>query len=438
MEQSLPIRFSPHIAVFALRLTLGTVIASALQVAPAMASWPHDGNNLPIAVGYYYHENPVIVSDGAGGAIIAWQENHGAGAAKDIAAQHVLASGIVDPTWPFNGRAICSAVNQQQDPKLVSDGAGGAIIVWEDLRSGTSFDLYAQHVLASGVVDPVWPVDGRAIAVAAGDQFTPVITTDGAGGAIMAWRDARNGVDDDVFAQRITAGGNVVFAANGVNLTSGQPGNQNSPSICPDGFGGAVVAWTDARTFATTQNDIYAQRINSAGFNYWTAGGKVVYSDNQEQEAPIVIQDMTGGFLFVWMDKRGGANFDIYAQRWNQAGTVEWAAPSRPVCVAAGDQTSPSVVADGQGGAQIAWQDARGVSPDIYTQHLLYTGLPDPSAPVDGRALCNATGYQGSPVIAPDGDGGAIVTWTDYFVSNPWADLYSGHVLASGAIDPAK
>jgi len=64
---------------------------------------------------------------------------------------------------------------------IASDGAGGAIITWSDLRSGTDSDIYAQHVLASGLVDPGWPVDGRAICTAAGDQSSPAIVSDGAG-----------------------------------------------------------------------------------------------------------------------------------------------------------------------------------------------------------------------------------------------------------------
>jgi hypothetical protein len=38
---------------------------------------------------------------------------------------------------------------------MVSDGSGGAIVAWQDYRSGTSIDLYAQHVEpgATGVGD---------------------------------------------------------------------------------------------------------------------------------------------------------------------------------------------------------------------------------------------------------------------------------------------
>jgi len=35
-------------------------------------------------------------------------------------------------------------------PKIVADSSGGAIVVWEDERSGTSVDIYAQGISTSG------------------------------------------------------------------------------------------------------------------------------------------------------------------------------------------------------------------------------------------------------------------------------------------------
>lgn len=45
---------------------------------------------------------------------------------------------------------VSKAANNQRVPQLVSDGAGGAIIVWEDARSGSTLDIYAQGINASG------------------------------------------------------------------------------------------------------------------------------------------------------------------------------------------------------------------------------------------------------------------------------------------------
>ncbi|HEY2955151.1 MAG TPA: T9SS type A sorting domain-containing protein [Candidatus Eisenbacteria bacterium] len=125
----------------------------------------------------------------------------------DIYAQHVLASGAVDPAWPTDGRVLCAAAENQQNPAIVTDGAGGAIVTWEDFRSAHNYDIYAQHVLAGGAADPAWPADGRALCTATQDQTRPTTIEDGAGGAIVAWEDLRSGAEADIYAQRVQPNG---------------------------------------------------------------------------------------------------------------------------------------------------------------------------------------------------------------------------------------
>ena len=47
-------------------------------------------------------------------------------------------------------------MQQQSSPVIASDNAGGAFIAWSDLRNLNDNNIFAQHVLASGVVDPLW------------------------------------------------------------------------------------------------------------------------------------------------------------------------------------------------------------------------------------------------------------------------------------------
>ena len=48
------------------------------------------------------------------------------------------------PHDPNNGNvALCIIGNNQYNPTIVSDGAGGAIVTWQDQRSATTYDIYA-------------------------------------------------------------------------------------------------------------------------------------------------------------------------------------------------------------------------------------------------------------------------------------------------------
>ena len=140
------------------------------------------------------------------------------------------------PHEPFNGNvAVCTAVINQTAPASVSDGAGGTIVTWNDSRSGTSYDIYAQRINAAGV--PQWAADGVALSTAAGDQAYPTILADGAGGAGGA----------NIYAQRIDAGGAAQWTANGVVLCAAAD-FQFVPTIVSDGAGGAIVTWNDYRS----------------------------------------------------------------------------------------------------------------------------------------------------------------------------------------------
>jgi len=227
-------------------------------------TWPVDGLALCTAVNGQFA--PRIAGDGAGGAIVAWQDFRTGD--SDIYAQHVLASGAVDAAWPADGRALCVAADGQNNPVIVSDGGGGAIVAWEDFRNGfPAYDVFAQRVLANGNVAAGWPADGRVVCAAPDRQLTPAIVTDGAAGAIVIWADYRSdGYPDnaDVYAQRVLASGVVdpAWPANGRALSTAAS-LQMDPAAVPDGAGGAIVAWWDARKL--TDTDIYAQRVQSSG-----------------------------------------------------------------------------------------------------------------------------------------------------------------------------
>src|SRR5262245_29758603 len=103
----------PHRAWLVRSTAVVVLAALAVAHAPAAhAAWPHSPTiNLPVCTATGDQLTPVSVSDGAGGMIIVWSDQRGGGGINaDIYAQHVLASGSVDPAWPANGRVLCAAI----------------------------------------------------------------------------------------------------------------------------------------------------------------------------------------------------------------------------------------------------------------------------------------------------------------------------------------
>lgn len=161
---------------------LGLIAAPHLSTA----AWPHDPGNGNLAVcadpGNQYY--PTACADGAGGAIVVWEDNRGT--STDVYAQRVSAAGT--PLWTANGVLLCSAAGNQLLPKIASDGAGGAIVAWQDSWSGT-YDIFAQRISAAGATQ--WTTNGVGVCALTADQTNPTLATDGASGAIFTWQDAR-------------------------------------------------------------------------------------------------------------------------------------------------------------------------------------------------------------------------------------------------------
>jgi hypothetical protein len=121
------------------------------------AEWITDGDSLCTATGFQWL--PAIATDEAGGAIVTWMDNRPGN--YEIFAQRVNATGAIQ--WTVNGVVVVNGSSAQQYPEIVSDGGGGAIVLWEDDRGGNQ-DLYAQRVSAGGAIQ--WATYGVAICAA--------------------------------------------------------------------------------------------------------------------------------------------------------------------------------------------------------------------------------------------------------------------------------
>jgi hypothetical protein len=391
------------------------VLCSFVIGVPSIwANWVHDGVAVCTVIGE--QRDPTLASDGTGGVIVTWWDNRNG--YHDIYAQRVNASGSVQ--WTANGIVLSAAASTQQHPAIIPDDAGGAIVTWYDSRSGNN-DIYAQRVNASGAVQ--WTADGVALCTATGNQWHPTIISDGAGGAIVTWYDTRSG-NNDVYAQRVNSSGAVQWTANGTALCTAI-GNQQYPEIVPDGAGGAIVTWYDPRS---GNWDIYAQRVNASGTVQWTADGVALCTAAGDQQYPKIVSDGMCGAIVTWYDSRNG-NSDIYAQRVNATGVVQWMADGVALCTDTGGQWNPTIASDDASGAIITWYGDPGNN-DIYVQRVNATGVVQWTA--NGVALCTAAAEQWSPKITSDGAGGAIVTWYDWRNMN--YDIYAQRVNALGAV----
>jgi hypothetical protein len=86
------------------------------------------------------------IHDGEGGIIAAWCGDVGDG----VVAQRIDALGSL--VWDAAGVVVCdAAAGDQEAVTMATDGAGGAILSWEDRRNGPT-QIYAQRLLGNGLI----------------------------------------------------------------------------------------------------------------------------------------------------------------------------------------------------------------------------------------------------------------------------------------------
>lgn len=387
---------SNSLDIYAQRVTLAGTIG-----------WPVNGVLVSTALGE--QTSPHVVPDGHGGAIVTWLDNRG-GTGNDVYAQRITSAGT--PAWQVDGMPICDIAGEQLSVQLASDGDGGAVIVWTDHRDSPTTDIYAQRVSFEG--STLWPEDGVLVCGASGDQGAPQLTSF-EGGAVIVWVDDRAPSGFDVYAQRLNAFGAAQWQPDGIAVCTALS-TQNAARVTSVGDvspGSVLVHWTDSRT-SPSNLDIYSQLIDAEGTMSWTADGVAVCTAIGTQSEGVAYSLGDGSFVLCWTDFRNGGGPDIYSSRIDQFGNPSWGVNGLPVCTAPNASIGPRIVTDGMGGTIMVWQDDRDdpFRPDIYAQRVAANG----SAlwATNGVAVSSADWDQHRVQVVADGAGGAVIAWEDW------------------------
>jgi hypothetical protein len=235
--------------------------------------------------------------------------------------------------WTPGGVAVCADPSHQESHVLTTDSAGGAIIAWSDYRN-SNVAVYSQRVAVSGTTS--WTPDGVRVSTASGRQYDPQITYDGAGGAFITWEDERSGAD--IYVQRLLATGSTApgWASSGLAVGYG-PLFHYEPCITSDTSGGAIIAW--------------------------------VQGEGRFIDGPVAQGEYRAASTLLF----GYA--ELYAQQVKSNGTVAdgWPPNGDSVCPGFESQEFPAITTDGSGGAILAWEDYRNGNEDIYAQRMRTT-----------------------------------------------------------------
>lgn len=329
--------------------------------ANGAAQWAPGGINVyPSPVSQL---DPVVTSDLAGHATVFWRDARFG--TYSLVAQRIDMAGSL--MWAASG-VLVSFNDDCRNPVILPDGAGGAIAVW---ARGYSAPLYAQRVSAAGTTQ--WAPGGLLVCSKNNIDVRHAAASDGTGGAIVCWSDYRNGTSPDLYLQRIDASGAAQWTADGIPISTTieyaplawRPLNS---AITSDGAGGAIVTWID-QPDPESFYDVKAQRVNALGAKQWGPDGITVCDTPETQLFPDIVRDSAGGAIVTWSDSRNGTD-DVHAQRIDASGVPQWPANGVAVCTAPASQIGARATPTDNGGAVTAWYDYRNGTMDIYAQRI--------------------------------------------------------------------
>jgi MYXO-CTERM domain-containing protein len=316
-----------------------------------------------------------------------------------------------------SGTAIGSATNAQLAPAVLWNGAN-YLAVWQDRRSGTSYDIYGTRVSSTGVA---LDTGGIPISTAANDQLSPAIAFDGQN-YLVAWSDARWG-NADIYAARVDPPTGLVIDTSGIGVTPQTAGSQTTPSVAFDGTN-YVLAWTDNRL---GNPDVFTARLSPTAIPLDGTGLPFPpASAATAEQAPSVACNGASCFA-VWQDQRGVA-WDVYGARFSNQTVTD--PQGILVTSAASEETYPAVASNGQD-YLVVWQDLRVLTTDVYGARVSGAGVV---LDTSGIAISTAASDQATPRVAWMAPS-YLVVWEDK--RNDAGDIYGARVATNGSVlDP--
>ena len=401
--------------------------------------WVNDGSAIRQGLHIEWQRAGDANSDGT--MIIAWSDCRNGGI-RDVIVQKIDIDGT--NLWGDYGVVAVNAPGRQEDPILITDGSGGAYVVWMDYRdeSDDYGDIYAQHVLSNGSL--AWDETGVALTNQTNKQYSPNICTDGQGGAFVIWKDNSVSSYGDNYGTHLSQDGPLAPGI-GFPIVS-YASARGTPSLEFSGGGGAVLVWSDDRNVPEGMGeDIYGQRIQLDGDilqTMWSApeeGGIPLIEAIYDQTHPRVTYLTDTSTIIVWQDKRNVDDYDlptyndIYYQILDENSAPILEPGGRAVCIGNWDIAQPRVKADGSN-AFVVWEDKRSdwLFPDIYSQKIGENGTI--LWEENGEAISTANEAQQSVRLTTDGQGGVYIVWEDskdFYTDTLMIDIYLQHINAN-------
>lgn len=309
---------------------------------------------------------------------------------------------------------VANGANPQEQPTVVAHpGAGECLVVWQENRGATGYDIVGRRVGAGGTLLG----NDLVISASANAQFQPAIALDPlAGEYVVAWAEATANTGFDLLSRRVGSTGTLVGAE---AVVTSRQGHQSEPTLAIDAGNGQVLAAWNER--AATGRDLY---FSLAGAGSGQALGPPSQAYVEQTGARVTRNPTTGDYLLTWLENQG-VKAQPLDDRGQPAGAVQ------TVSNTTGAKAGLAVAYNGQAGEYlVVWQEYRGNKAwDIVGRRVGPLG----QAAGGELVVSESTQPQEQPAVAYDTTANAyLVVWQE-LQANLGYDIIGRRVSAAGA-----
>lgn len=344
--------------------------------------------------------------DGLGGAVVTWFGVSPSDSTSPYIALrylHLTGEGSIPPAFRDTGIVVSTIATAAM---VANDGLGGAYIVWEELKSASNPDLFAQHYdyWGGALWTPSGSPSGVPVCAVVGIQRLRALHADGQGGAYVVWADMRAANSAPLYVARLDPGGvaGAPWTTNGARLTPITAGIRIVGSgASPEGE--LWVAWRDL----ALANQVNGQKVAPNAAFRWSAFGAILAS-----VTPLhadFVPGPSGQSFFTW----GGS--DIRCARLDSTGVRMWTLePTGRVLVAAPwGSLNTRAAPDGANGQRLAWGFDNVGQNDVRMLHVDGSGTPWPGQDPTGDVFAGTPANEEPVAWFTSAQGDPAILWLD-------------------------
>jgi hypothetical protein len=318
---------------------------------------------------------------------------------------------------------VVAAEHAQFNPVIVPTSDHQFIIVYRDNRFDEQGDLYTQKLSADGQL--LWQAEGVPICTAVAASSNVIAVKDNFGGAFITWKDYRSGVVS-IFVQHIDSSGNSLWTPDGICPASNDP--KTVHSVIQDGGDGCLISYNNQ---VTGYGGEFVQRLGADGLPLWASPLSIGNDTDTMYEDDCRLALLNSNeFVATWWNSTGEQT-DILIQRYNTAGQAVWALPIS-LNLPPADNVYLENTALADDGIFIAYYRVDGTTTALCLQKLSLSGQLLWN---EQNTHCGAVDYiyyQNVSRIVPDLAGGCYIAWQEWNQETSDHNVRAQHISTAG------